>query len=121
MAPRSRFKVDRVTAALQGNRWSFSARIRNRLAPPGTWIFLISLWIEAESGRGERIAIETLEATAGQAESREDGRLWAVTIPDLSTASSVNGTSAPLTVAGIGVQGYRRVKVRLDIVEGWAS
>jgi len=116
--PQADFRVDQLYGHWDGISWRFSGRVTRRGGRNAPWSFEVSFWLDAETGRGEEIAVTGLEASAGQVRSRE--KRWRCVVPADVSAVTFRGRSATGQERMNG-QVLRRTRVRLEVrsqVEG---
>lgn len=107
---RPQFRTDRLDAHLEGSTWVVSGHILKRGGQDWNWAFNVSLWLDAETGRGEQIKLVTLEADTDHIV--QSGDAWEVKVPSSVRSVSFKGQSQ---AAPLGDEALHRTRVRLDV------
>src|SRR5207249_2620300 len=62
---RAKFHVTRLEATVDGDQWTFGGQISADSENNKDWKFTIALWLDGETGRGDKLPIENVTACRG--------------------------------------------------------
>jgi hypothetical protein len=107
-----KFRVDRLKAFFDNGVWRFSGRVMRKDDLENPWNFKISVWLDAETGLGDRVPIKILEAE--NSTIRIDGQLATCEVAGEYDQITFNGETEQITREESGVN-PRRTRIRLEV------
>jgi hypothetical protein len=109
---RQKFRTDNLSAHLEDGVWNLSGRIRRLTRGDDPWSFVVGIWLDVETGRGEAMPIAILEVEGGEVHRGQDG--WRCTVEPTVREVTFRG----YTEQGAGGESgadLRRTRARLDV------
>lgn len=107
-----KFRVDRLEASLVDGVWRFSGRVVRQRTGEDPWSFTVTVWLDGETGRGEKLRIGELRvegaAVRGVGESAECD-----VVPDLREVTFEGETEA--VTEDLGLPDLRRTRIRVEV------